>query len=198
MTTTVLLYGAFLTTKGTSDTFIMPHRNLCLSKIVKAPNIHSCTRFAGRVVNLEHDTRVTMRNLTYIIGGRMDKLSPFFDSRACRIRHALRALLIAALWQCYRGALVSRKPRHPISSSLSSPCYLLRGGSNLVPKAKSSDEFLTFCVEFESLPESLSVSRTYRVVAVTGCQCSGKSTLLNALFGTRCVGKSNVRAVLQP
>lgn len=48
------------------------------------------------------------------------------------------------------------------------------------------DDFLTFCVDFEEgLPEQLSPStRDYRVVAVTGCQCSGKSTLLNSLFGT--------------
>lgn len=54
--------------------------------------------------------------------------------------------------------------------------------------AKSSavvtDEFLTFCVDFDGLPEQLASSRDYRVVAVTGCQCSGKSTLLNALFGS--------------
>lgn len=48
----------------------------------------------------------------------------------------------------------------------------------------SLDDFLTFCVDFDGLPEKLSTSRDYRVVAVTGCQCSGKSTLLNALFGT--------------
>ncbi|CBN78159.1 RHD3c, RHD3/Sey1 family GTPase involved in the ER-to-Golgi traffic [Ectocarpus siliculosus] len=32
--------------------------------------------------------------------------------------------------------------------------------------------------------KKLGASHDYRVVAVTGCQCSGKSTLLNALFGT--------------
>lgn len=48
----------------------------------------------------------------------------------------------------------------------------------------SLDDFLTFCVDFDGLPEKLATSRDYRVVAVTGCQCSGKSTLLNALFGT--------------
>lgn len=52
------------------------------------------------------------------------------------------------------------------------------------------DDFLTFCTNFEKgatggLSATLSdSSRDYRVVAVTGCQCSGKSTLLNALFGT--------------
>ncbi|CAM9661121.1 unnamed protein product [Scytosiphon promiscuus] len=46
------------------------------------------------------------------------------------------------------------------------------------------DDFLTFCVDFDELPEELARSRDYRVVAVTGCQCSGKSTLLNAIFGT--------------
>lgn len=52
------------------------------------------------------------------------------------------------------------------------------------------DDFLTFCTDFEKgaaggLSATLSgSSRDYRVVAVTGCQCSGKSTLLNALFGT--------------
>lgn len=50
--------------------------------------------------------------------------------------------------------------------------------------AAAADEFLTFCVDFDELPEQLAVSRDYKVVAVTGCQCSGKSTLLNALFGT--------------
>lgn len=48
----------------------------------------------------------------------------------------------------------------------------------------ATDEFLTFCVDFGELPEHLAVSRDYKVVAVTGCQSSGKSTLLNALFGT--------------
>lgn len=43
---------------------------------------------------------------------------------------------------------------------------------------------MTFCVNLDELPEHLAVSRDYKVVAVTGCQCSGKSTLLNALFGT--------------
>lgn len=50
--------------------------------------------------------------------------------------------------------------------------------------AAVTDDFLTFCVDFDELPEELARSRDYRVVAVTGCQCSGKSTLLNALFGT--------------
>lgn len=50
--------------------------------------------------------------------------------------------------------------------------------------AVALDEFLTFCVDFDGLPEQLASSRDYRVVAVTGCQCSGKSTLLNALFGS--------------
>ena len=64
-------------------------------------------------------------------------------------------------------------------------------GSSSVAEASSSaassaeaDDFLTFCVDFDELPEQLADSRDYRVVAVTGCQCSGKSTLLNALFGT--------------
>ncbi|CAN0552001.1 unnamed protein product, partial [Ectocarpus sp. 12 AP-2014] len=48
----------------------------------------------------------------------------------------------------------------------------------------AADDFLTFCVDFDELPEKLAASHDYRVVAVTGCQCSGKSTLLNALFGT--------------
>lgn len=48
----------------------------------------------------------------------------------------------------------------------------------------AADDFLTFCVDFNELPEQLVESLDYRVVAVTGCQCSGKSTLLNALFGT--------------
>ncbi|CAM9303581.1 unnamed protein product [Ectocarpus sp. 8 AP-2014] len=48
----------------------------------------------------------------------------------------------------------------------------------------AADDFLTFCVDFDELPEKLGASHDYRVVAVTGCQCSGKSTLLNALFGT--------------
>lgn len=48
----------------------------------------------------------------------------------------------------------------------------------------TADDFLTFCVDFDELPEHLAFSRDYKVVAVTGCQCSGKSTLLNALFGT--------------
>ncbi|CAM9594971.1 unnamed protein product, partial [Hapterophycus canaliculatus] len=43
--------------------------------------------------------------------------------------------------------------------------------------------------------EELAASRDYRVVAVTGCQCSGKSTLLNALFGTGGVGKRRTREV---
>lgn len=50
--------------------------------------------------------------------------------------------------------------------------------------AAPPDDFLTFCVNLNELPEQLAVSRDYRVVAVTGCQCSGKSTLMNALFGT--------------
>lgn len=53
--------------------------------------------------------------------------------------------------------------------------------------ADEDDGFLTFCTDFNAgLPEALSAAacRDYRVVAVTGCQCSGKSTLLNALFGT--------------
>lgn len=57
------------------------------------------------------------------------------------------------------------------------------GGSRSGPAAEA-DDFLTFCVDLDELPEQLAVSRNYRVVAVTGCQCSGKSTLLNALFGT--------------
>lgn len=57
------------------------------------------------------------------------------------------------------------------------------GGSGSAPAA-AADNFLTFCVDLDELPEKLAVSRDYRVVAVTGCQCSGKSTLLNALFGT--------------
>lgn len=57
------------------------------------------------------------------------------------------------------------------------------GGSRSGP-AGEADDFLTFCVNLDELPEQLAVSRGYRVVAVTGCQCSGKSTLLNALFGT--------------
>lgn len=50
--------------------------------------------------------------------------------------------------------------------------------------AVAPDKFLTFCMDFDGLPEQLASSRDYRVVAVTGCQCSGKSTLLNALFGS--------------
>ena len=50
--------------------------------------------------------------------------------------------------------------------------------------AAAAGDFLTFCVDFDELPEKLAASHDYRVVAVTGCQCSGKSTLLNALFGT--------------
>lgn len=62
--------------------------------------------------------------------------------------------------------------------------YRHRDSSNAVPAAISNEDFLTFCVDFDKLPENLSASQDYRVVAVTGCQCSGKSTLLNALFGT--------------
>lgn len=58
------------------------------------------------------------------------------------------------------------------------------GDSRAGPAGAAPDDFLTFCVNLDELPEQLAVSRDYRVVAVTGCQCSGKSTLLNALFGT--------------
>lgn len=56
--------------------------------------------------------------------------------------------------------------------------------SSSTASTAEADDFLTFCVDFDELPEQLAGSRDYRVVAVTGCQCSGKSTLLNALFGT--------------
>lgn len=56
--------------------------------------------------------------------------------------------------------------------------------SSIAASSAEADDFLTFCVDFDELPEQLAESRDYRVVAVTGCQCSGKSTLLNALFGT--------------
>lgn len=58
------------------------------------------------------------------------------------------------------------------------------GDASLSAAAAMADDFLTFCVDLDGLPEQLAGSRDYRVVAVTGCQCSGKSTLLNALFGT--------------
>ena len=58
------------------------------------------------------------------------------------------------------------------------------GGESITSPSTEADDFLTFCVDFDTLPEQLAGSRDYRVVAVTGCQCSGKSTLLNALFGT--------------
>lgn len=59
-----------------------------------------------------------------------------------------------------------------------------RGKATSATASVASEDFLTFCVDLDGLPEGLASSRDYRVVAVTGCQCSGKSTLLNALFGT--------------
>ncbi|CAM9670515.1 unnamed protein product [Discosporangium mesarthrocarpum] len=56
-------------------------------------------------------------------------------------------------------------------------------GATSLPDSEK-DDFLTFCVDFDRLPSRLTESQDFRVVAVTGCQCSGKSTLLNAIFGT--------------
>ena len=68
-------------------------------------------------------------------------------------------------------------PRNPVTATA-------RDIPPMASFGEDEDLFLTFCVDFDGLPEQLASSRDYRVVAVTGCQCSGKSTLLNSLFGS--------------
>eukprot|EP00903_Cladosiphon_okamuranus_P005464 g5449.t1 len=92
----------------------------------------------------------------------------------CNVKTSLKHFSSFLAWHVPYGPVRGTFVHSPLGASVKWPSAA----------AAAADDFLTFCVNLDELPEQLAMSRDYRVVAVTGCQCSGKSTLLNALFGT--------------
>lgn len=126
----------------------------------------------------------------------MIRSSRYHLCRKTNIRNELlwTSLMLVALLSSGLGASaphgrIDRVAAAPIPPTAGSDVEAKRGppsgaAASVATVTTAKDDFLTFCVDFDKLPEELSTSRDFRVVAVTGCQCSGKSTLLNALFGT--------------
>lgn len=116
----------------------------------------------------------------------MKTIELFRGFKSPNVQNMLRASLLVALVLRSQSLNLERTIENTRKSSTgSSSSQARQDANNAVTRKVPTDDFLTFCVDFDSLSGSLSGSRDYRVVAVTGCQCSGKSTLLNALFGTR-------------